>query len=316
MSAALVSIGIDVSKTRLDVAVRPTGTAWHTGNDPTGIATLVEQVTALAPTHIVLEATGGLEAPVATALATAGLPVAVVNPRQVRDFAKAVGQLAKTDALDAAVLAQFGEAVRPTPRPMPDAQAQHLSALLTRRTQLVEMLTAERNRLGSTPAPLQAGVARHVTWLRTELAAVEQELAQAVQASPVWQAREALLRSVPGVGPVVALTLIADLPELGVLDSKRTAALVGVAPFNRDSGRFRGRRGVWGGRARVRSALYMAALVGVRRNPVLAAFYQRLVAAGKPKKVALVACMHKLLTILGALLRHDTPWRPVEEVAL
>jgi transposase len=314
MTPPPISIGIDVSKTRLDVAVRPSGAAWMTGNDPGGIAALVEQVAAWHPAHIVLEATGGLEAPAAAALASAGLPVAVVNPRQVRDFAKATGRLAKTDARDAAVLAHFGEAIRPVPRPLPDAQAQPLHALLTRRTQLVEMVTAEQNRLGSTPAPLRDGVVRHLTWLRQEVQVVTAELEHAVTASPVWQARLALLRSVPGVGRVVALTLVAELPELGQLAPKRTAALVGVAPLARDSGRLRGRRGVWGGRARVRSALYMATLVASRRNPVIAAFYQRLLAAGKPKKVALVACMHKLLRILGAILRTGRPWRTAPEV--
>ncbi len=315
MTATPLNVGIDVSKARLDVALRPTGTAWQIGNDPVGIASLVTQLTALAPQRVVLEATGGLEAPVAAALAVAGVPVAVVNPRQVRDFAKGTGKLAKTDALDAAVLAHFAEAVQPAPRPLPDAAAQHLTALLTRRSQLVEMLTAEQNRLGSTPPALRAGVTAHLTWLRQALRAVEAELAAAIHASPIWRAREALLRSVPGVGPVVAVTLVAELPELGTLDRKRLAALVGVAPLNRDSGRFRGRRGIWGGRARVRAALYMAALVGVRRNPVLAAFYLRLLAAGKAKKVALVACMHKLLSILNAILRTALPWHPPQEVA-
>jgi transposase len=315
MTATTLNIGIDVSKARLDVALRPTGRAWQVGNDPAGIADLVEHLATLAPDRIVLEATGGLEAPVAGALAVAGLPVAVVNPRQVRDFAKGTGRLAKTDALDAAVLAHFAEAVQPPPRPLPDAAAQHLSALLTRRSQLVEMLTAEQNRLGSTPPALRPGVSAHLAWLRQALRAVEAELATAIRESPVWQERDALLRSVPGVGAVVAHTLVADLPELGALDRKRLAALVGVAPLNRDSGRFRGRRGIWGGRARVRAALYMAALVGVRHNPCLRAFYARLLAAGKAKKVALVACMHKLLTILNAIVRTRTPWHPPQEVA-
>lgn len=314
MSRDLVSVGIDVSKSRLDIAVRPAGTAWQATNDPAGIATVVERVGALRPAHIVLEATGGLETPLTAALATAGLPVAVVNPRQVRDFAKATGRLAKSDALDAAVLAHFGAAVQPVPRPLPDAQAQTLSELLTRRSQLVAMLTAEQNRRSSLTGSRRVGVERHLVWLRAELRAVEAELRAAVQARPVWRAREALLRSVPGVGPVVALTLVAELPELGMLAPKPTAALVGVAPLNRDSGRFRGRRGVWGGRARVRSALYMAALVATRHNPVIAAFYARLLAVGKPTKVALVACMHKLLRILGAILRTGTPWHPPQEV--
>jgi transposase len=314
MPRSSVVVGIDVSKAALDVAVRPSGTAWRTTNDAAGIAALVTQVRAVTPVCVVLEATGGLERAATAALAAAGLPVAVVNPRQVRDFAKATGRLAKTDALDAAVLAHFGEAVQPPPRPIPDAQAQALAELITRRQQLVEMRTAEQNRLGSLTGSRRTRVAAHLAWLRQELADLEAELDAAIQASPVWRARDHLLQSVPGVGPVVARTLVADLPELGTLDRKRLAALVGVAPLNRDSGRFRGRRGVWGGRARVRSALYMAALVGTRRNPVLAAFYARLLAAGKPKKVALVACMHKLLRILNALLRTQTPWQPRVEV--
>lgn len=312
MPSPSVVVGIDVSKAALDVAVRPSGTAWRTTNDAEGIAALVMEVRAVVPVCVVLEATGGLERAATAALAAAGLPVAVVNPRQVRDFAKATGRLAKTDALDAAVLAHFGEAVQPPPRPVPDAQARALAELITRRQQLVEMRTAEQNRVGSLTGSRRTRVAAHLAWLRQELADLEAELDAAIQASPVWRARDQLLQSVPGVGPVVARTLVADLPELGTLDRKRLAALVGVAPLNRDSGRFRGRRGIWGGRARVRSALYMAALVGTRRNPVLAAFYQRLLGAGKPKKVALVACMHKLLRILNALLRTRTPWRQPE----
>lgn len=315
MPRASVVVGIDVSKAALDVAVRPSGTAWRTSNDAAGITALVADLAALAPVCVVLEATGGLERAATAALAAAGLPVAVVNPRQVRDFAKATGRLAKTDALDAAALAHFGDAVQPAVRPIPDAQAQALAELITRRQQLVEMRTAEQNRLGSLTGSRRTRVVAHLAWLRQELADLEAELDAAIQASPVWRARDQVLQSVPGVGSVVARTLVADLPELGTLDRKRLAALVGVAPLNRDSGRFRGRRGVWGGRARVRSALYMAALVGTRRNPVLGAFYQRLLSAGKPKKVALVACMHKLLRILNALLRTQTPWQPRVEVA-
>lgn len=305
-------VGIDVSKASLDVAVRPGGAVWRTTNDAPGITALVAEVTAVAPRCVVLEATGGLERAATAALAAAGLPVAVVNPRQVRDFAKATGKLAKTDALDAAVLAHFGEAVGPAIRPVPDAQARALAELLTRRQQLVEMLTAEQNRRGSLSGSRRTRVEAHVAWLRRDLADLEAELDASIRASPVWRARDHLLQSVPGVGPVLARTLIADLPELGTLDRKRIAALVGVAPLNRDSGTFRGRRGIWGGRARVRSALYMAALVGTRCNPTLAAFYQRLLVAGKPKKVALVACMHKLLRILNAVLRTGASWRPPE----
>lgn len=307
-----VWVGIDVSKARLDVAVRPSGAAWQTTNDMPGIATLARDLTALAPTRVVLEATGGLERGAWHALAAAGLAVAVANPRQLRDFAKGTGRLAKTDALDAAALAHFAEAVQPPARPVPDATARALADALTRRQQLVAMRTAEQNRLASLGPAMAARVRAHLAWLATEIAAVEAELDAAIAADPVRQAQATLLRSVPGVGPVLVRPLLADLPELGTLDRKRIAALVGVAPLNRDSGAFRGRRGIWGGRARIRATLYMAALVASRRNPTIAAFYQRLLAAGKPKKVALVACMHKLLTILGAILRHQTPWHPPE----
>jgi transposase len=306
--AVPVYAGVDVAAAHLDVAVRPGGEAWRAANDEAGVAALAARLAALGPALVVLEATGRAEAPLVAALAAAGLPVAVVNPRQVRDFAKAVGQLAKTDALDAAVLARFGEAVRPEPRPLPDAATQELRALLARRRQLVEMLVAERNRLGGAPPRVRALVEAHVAWLRRQQAEVEAALAAAVRASPVWRAREELLRGVPGVGPVLALTLLAALPELGTLDRKGIAALAGVAPLNRDSGAARGRRAVWGGRAAVRAPLYMAALVAARHNPAIRAFYRRLRAAGKPPKVALTACMRKLLTILNAMVRDNTRW--------
>jgi transposase len=303
-------VGIDVAKAQLDIAVRPTGERWAVPQTEAGAAELVTQLQALipAPTLIVLEATGGLERLASAALAAAGLPVAVVNPRQVRDFAKATGRLAKTDRLDAQVLAHFAEAVRPEPRPVPAEQAQLLSAQLARRRQLVEMLTAERNRLGTAPRPVRQRIQTHIAWLEQELRDIEDDLGTTLRASPIWREKEDLLRSVPGVGPVLSTTLLAELPELGTLNRKQIAALVGVAPLNRDSGTLRGRRTVWGGRARVRAALYMAALVATRHNPVLRAFYDRLCAAGKPPKVALTACMHKLLTILNALLKHRTPW--------
>ena len=241
---------------------------------------------------------------------TAGLPVVVVNPRQVRDFAKATGTLAKTDALDAAVLAHFAAAVRPTPRPLPDAATQSLAALVTRRRQLVEMLTAERNRLGSAPRVLRAEIQAHITWLKRRLGRLDADLHQAIRTSPAWRVQDDLLQSVPGVGPVLAVTLLASLPELGTLNRKAIAALVGVAPLNRDSGTRQGRRMVWGGRAAVRAVLYMGTLVAVRHNPVLRAFYQRLRAVGKLPKVALTACMRKLLTILNAMLKQQTRWNP------
>jgi transposase len=261
------------------------------------------------PALVVLEATGGHETPVATALAGAGLPVAVVNPRQVRQFARAVGQLAKTDALDAQVLARFAEVVRPAPRPLRDDAAQFLAALVARRRQVVEMLVAEQQRLSAQPATLRARVQEHIAWLRKERAMLDGELQTQLRQSPAWRVTEALLRSVPGVGPVVAATLIAELPELGQLNRKQIAALVGVAPLNCESGILRGRRVVWGGRGRVRAALWMGTLVAVQRNPVIRAYYDRLLAAGKPKKVALTACMHKLLLILNALLRQRVPWQ-------
>ena len=308
MTAPPVFIGIDVSKDRLDLALRPTGERWTSPNTERGIRMVCRRLRTCAPALIVLEATGGLELPLTGALAAAGLPVVVVNPRHVRDFAKATGRLAKTDALDAAVLAQFAEAVRPPLRPLPDAATQALSALLLRRRQLIAMLTAEKNRLGLAPTPVRKGIAGHITWLEGRLADLDKELAHTIRESPLWREKDDLLQSTPGVGPVLARTLVAGLPELGTLTRQQIAALVGVAPLNRDSGRFRGTRRVWGGRAHVRAALYMSALVATRFNPVIRAFYQRLCAAGKIKKVALTACMRKLLTILNAMLKHQTPW--------
>jgi transposase len=258
---------------------------------------------------IVLGATGGLEVPLAGALAAAGLPVVVINPRQVRDFARATGQLAKTDRLDAQILARFAEAIRPPIRPVPDEQTQALAALVARRRQLIEMLTAEKNRMRLAARPMQKRVQAHVTWLEKELATINTDLTATMRESPVWREKEEVLRSVPGVGPVLTTTLFANLPELGTLTRKEVAALAGVAPFPRDSGTLKGRRAIWGGRAHVRAALYMAALVATRRNPVIRAFYQRLCQAGKAKKVALTACMRKLLTILNAMLKSGRPWR-------
>ena len=307
-----VFIGIDVSQARLDMAVRP-GSSFSLAHNESTIATLVEQLRALSPTLIVLEATGGMEVPLTSALSTAGLPVVVVNPRQVRDFAKASGRLAKTDALDAQVLAQFAEVMRPQPRPLPDAETRALAARLTRRRQLVEMLTAEKNRLLSAASPIRNRVRAHSTWLERELQSTNTALAAAIHQSPVWREKDELLQSVPGVGPVLTSTLLASLPELGTLTNKQIAALVGVAPLNRDSGTLRGRRTVWGGRAQVRAVLYMSATVAARFNPVIRVFYQRLCATGKAKKVALTACMRTLLTILNTMLKHRTPWR-YEEV--
>lgn len=305
---AEIFIGIDVARDSLEVAVRSTGEQWSVGNQSVGIAELLVRLRALRPTLIVLEATGGLELPALGVLGSGGLPIVAVNPRQVRDFAKATGKLAKTDAIDAQVLAHFAEAVRPAVRPLPDAATRALSALVARRRQLVEMLTAEENRRASAAATIRPDIQEHIGWLRKRLSGIDKALSQALRTSPLWREQEDLLRSVPGIGPVVAATLLADLPELGVLSRKPLGALVGVAPLNRDSGTLRGKRTVWGGRSTVRAALYMAALVGTRHNPVLRALYLRLLAAGKTKKVALTACMHKLLTILHALLKHRTPW--------
>jgi transposase len=304
-------VGIDVSKDRLDVHVRPAGEAFAAANDPDGAAAVLARLAPAAPALVVLEATGGLEFAAAAALAAAGLPVAVVNPRQVRDFARATGRLAKTDAIDAAVLAHFAEAVRPPARPLPGEAAQQFQALLGRRRELVAMRTAEQNRL---PAARSAAVRRnvrdHIGWLDAQLDRLAAELAAAVRASPVWREKDDLLRGVPGVGPAVSCTLLAELPELGALRGRQVAALAGLAPLNRDSGTRRGRRATGGGRAGVRSALYMASLSAARYNPVLRPFYRRLRAAGKLAKVALVAVARRLLVILNAMLRDRRPWDP------
>jgi transposase len=307
-------IGIDVGKAQLEFACLPRGETGTVPNDDGGIRGLVARCQALTPILIVLEATGGYEAALVAALATAGLPLVVVNPRQVRDFAKATGQLAKTDAIDAQVLALFAERVRPTPRPLPDEAAQALDALLTRRRQLVEMLTAERNRLLVARAPVRRDLQQHIRFLERRLREADDDLHTAVKASPLWRVKDDLLQSVPGVGRVVSLTLLAELPELGRLSHKEIAALVGVAPLNRDSGTLRGKRLVYGGRAPVRAALFMAALVASKCNPVIRAFYQRLRAAGKPTKVALTACMRKLLIILNAIARSGRPWQPAHSL--
>jgi transposase len=308
MAPAQHFVGIDVSKAQLDVSVRPTGDRWHVKNTDEGVQDLVRRLEPLAPALIVLEATGGYELRVVAALAAAPLPVVVSNPRQVREFARATGLLAKTDRLDADALALFADRVRPTPRPLPDASAEELSGVLARRRQVVDMLTAEKNRLGTAPRPVRGGIQQHIEWLQRQLAELETDLRQRLRASPLWREQENLLRSTPGVGPVLATTVLADLPELGQLNRKQIAALVGVAPFNRDSGQFRGRRMIWGGRAHVRATLYMATLIAVRYNPQLKDFYARLRTAGKLRKVALTACMRKLLTILNAMLKHRTPW--------
>jgi transposase len=304
-------VGIDVSKDQLDIAVRPTGDTWSTTNDAPGITEVVQRLAQLHPKLVALEATGGFQMPVAAALASAGLPLSMVNPRQVRDFARATGRLAKTDRLDAQVLAHFAEAVRPTPYPLPDVQTQELTALLTRRHQGVEMLTAEKNRLRATRSEaVRQRIQDHIRWLEQELADLDDDLDHTLRESPLWREKDNLLRRVPGIGRVVSITLLADLPELGTLSRHQIAALVGVAPLNRDSGRFRGKRTVWGGGARVRAALYMAALTASRYNPIIKAFYHRLCGAGKARKVALTACMRKLVIILNSMVKHQQTWTP------
>ena len=305
-----IFVGIDVSKDRLDVHLRPTDEAFAVARDGEGLENLIDRLRALRPALVLLEATGGFEVTVAASLAAADIPLAVVNPRQIRDFARATGQLAKTDALDAKVIARFAETVRPVPRPLPDEQARALGELVARRRQLIEMMVAERNRRRQlTSRRLIESVERLLAALQKELSELEADLGDSIRGTPVWRERDELLRSVPGIGPIVARTLIADLPELGRLDRKQIAALVGVAPLNRDSGKMRGKRTTWGGRAKVRCVLYMAALVASRRNPVLVAFYQRLISSGKAKKLALTAVMRKLLTILNAMARTHTPWQ-------
>ena len=303
-------IGIDVAKDQLDVHVFPSDDAFAVARDSEGLAALIERLRPLDPHLVVLEATGGFELTVAAALVSAAIPLAVVNPRQIRDFARATGQLAKTDALDAKVIARFAAKVQPEARPVPDEQARALGELVARRRQVIEMMTAERNRRRQLISRrLLKSVDRLLAVLQKELTELDHDIGEGIRGTPAWRERDELLRSVPGVGDVVARTLIADLPELGRLDRKQIAALVGIAPINRDSGKMRGKRTTWGGRAKVRSVLYMAALVASRRNPVLAAFYRRLVDAGKPKKLALTAVMRKLLTILNAMVRNKTRWQ-------
>jgi transposase len=304
-----ISIGIDVSKDELVIAAHPDGRTWTSATTTDAIERLVEQLHALPPQVIVVEATAGYEWPLVTACAAAGLPITVINPRHVRAFAQAIGRTAKTDAIDAALLALFGARVQPEVRPLPDADTRALAALIARRRQLIEMLGAEQRRLAqATTAAVRRDLRHHIRWLERRLTDVDDDIRGAVEKSPVWRVQEDLLRSVPGIGPIVARTLLAELPELGQLDRRAIAALVGVAPFNRDSGHWRGRRQIWGGRRSIRAALYMAALVAARRNRPLAHFYRRLRDLGKPAKVALVAVMRKLLTILNAMVKHRSRW--------
>jgi len=301
-----VYVGIDISKDSLDVAVHASNKQWRYSNDPAGIGSLCKMLVKLQPTLVVFEATGGYEMPLYLSLDKAGLPAAPVNARQIRDFARCTGKLAKTDSLDARVIAHFGYAVRPIPHPIPDTQ--ELKVAQARRIQLLEMITAETNRLRGVPKSLRSRIEAHIAWLNKELADTDRELKEMIEKDPTWREKDNLLQSTPGVGPTLSATLIAQLPELGTLNRRQIAALVGVAPLNRDSGILHGRRTVWGGRANVRTVLYMATLVATRFNPAIRAFYQRLCTAGKRKKVALTACMRKLLTILNSMLKHRVPW--------
>ena len=301
-------IGIDVSKATLDVAILPGGETFTVNNDEKGFKALIKRLAPIKPELIVMEATGGLQNPAAIALAEAGLPVAIVNPRNVRHFAKALGVLAKTDALDAFVIARFAERMRPTARPLPDKEQRELVMCLTRRSQLTGMMTAEKNRLSSAPKGLQASIKKHISYMKKEVKAIDQQAAAMIEASSLWKAKDELLQSAPGVGATVSATLTAFLPELGKLDRKEIAALAGLAPINRDSGKFRGKRAIWGGRAAVRTMLYLAALAAIRTNQAMKRCYAKLLAKGKVKKVAIVACMRRLLTALNAMCRDNAPW--------
>jgi len=306
-----IYVGIDVSKDRLDVHVRPSGEAFAVTRDGKGLEELIERLRALAPTLIAVEATGGFETIVAAAVAGASLPLAVVNPAQVRHFARAIGKRAKTDPIDAAVIAHFAEAVKPEPRPIPNAEARLLGELVARRRQIIEMLVAERQREKRVDAVrVRKSLARHIAALEKELPVIDHDIDTMVRGSPVWREKENLLVSFPGVGGILARTFLAEMPELGSLHRRQVASLVGVAPYTRQSGRWRGKSMIGGGRAAARSAVYLAALSAIRCNPVLRAFYQHLLAAGKPKMVALIAVARKILTILNAILRDKKPWQP------
>jgi transposase len=304
-----ITVGIDVAKDRLDVAVRPSGEAFFVDRTASGLDALVARLKGRAPQIIALEATGGLETVVTAALAAAGLPVVVVNPAQVRAFAKAIGQRAKTDPIDAAVIAHFAEATKPKIRPMPAAETLLLADLVQRRRQIIEMVGAENQRLKRAPAKLQPSITRLLKALQNELTSVEADIGDAVRNSPAWQDKEDFLTTVPGVGKTIARTMLSELPELGCLSRKQVAALAGLAPFTRQSGTWRGRSFIGGGRTTVRTALFMGAMVARKHNPVLKAFFERLIANGKPKMVALIAVARKLLTILNAILRDRRPWQ-------
>jgi transposase len=304
-------VGIDVSKQRLDVALHGSQTrSWSVNHTEPGIRALVQELSELAPTLVVLEATGGLEVALVAALAAAGVRLAVINPRQVRDFARATGELAKTDEIDARILALFAERIRPETRPLPSDEVRELDALLARRRQLIEIRTGERNRLQQAAPVVRAGIEEHIAWLNARIGEVDAALRERIEASSVWREKDSLLRSAPGVGPTLSFSLLSGVPELGTLNRQKVSKLVGVAPLADDSGNYRGRRRIWGGRLDVRNVLYMATLSAIRHNPVIGKFYDHLVSRGKPKKVAIVACMRKLLSILNRMIMDRTPWNP------
>ncbi len=305
-----IFVGIDISKSELEVGVLPEAQTWKVSNDERGITELAVKLTGLEPRLVIMEATGGLERLVQGVLKAAGLPVRVVNPRQSRNFAKALGVLAKTDAIDALVLARYGKSVKPEPRLSKDKETKELEALLVRRRQLVKMLVAEKNHLKSAPKSIRPSIEANMAWLRKCLNEIEKDTNRFIKAMPIWREKDKIIRSVPGAGPGLARTLLALLPELGKLNRRQIAALVGVAPFNRDSGAFKGKRSIWGGRSWVRCMLYMPTLAAIRWNPIIGPFYQRLIAAGKLKKVAITACMRRLLTILNSMVRNETHWNP------
>jgi transposase len=313
LTSAPLVVGIDVSKETLDIAVGLEGPTWQERNNLAGIAQVVQRLQEIQPALIILESTGGLERNVLAELCAAGLPTALVHPGRVREFAKSAGLLAKTDKLDARIMVRFGLAIRPQPTRLPSSEEQALAALVTRRRQVIEMQVAERSRLLTAPSTVKERITKHLAWLQEELDALEQEIETFIHQNPLWQEKEQLLRSTPGIGPVTACTLLADLPELGQLDRKKIAALVGVAPMNHDSGRHHGKRRIQGGRPGIRAVLYMATLAAIRCNPVIRPFYHALLDRGKIKKVAVVAAMHKLLCILNAMVQHSQPWRVQED---
>ena len=303
-------VGIDVSKHQLAIATRPDMRNWTADNNEEGICELTNSLKKWPLQLIVFEATGDIEVPAVTALAAAGLPVVVMNPRQVRDFAKATGRLAKTDAIDADMLAHYGEVIQPQIRPFKDEETRGLSSLLTRRRQLIKMITEEKNRLQQASVSVRSDIRTHIVWLEKRLKVIDNDLSKTIKKSPAWRAKDKIIRSLPGAGPVLSITLLAKVPELGVLNRRKISALIGVAPMNRDSGLFRGRRRVWGGRGDVRRVLYMAAIAAIRFNPVIQEFYERLINAGKRPKVAITACMRKLLVILNSMVKNGETWQP------